>query len=130
MFKTKLTDPEAQRRLKRILRDRFLERPWTEWEPVFADCDACVELVLEFTEAMEHQQFKAREMIADVPASDGSSQKQIASPFKFSVCKAEYRHVGVELGEQTDMVLKELGYTTQQIEKLKNDGACADNKNH
>lgn len=130
LLQTSLDDPEAQKGLKNILRKRFLERSWTEWETAFADTDTCVELVLEFTEAMEHQQFKAREMIADVPASDGSSQKQIASPFKFSVCKAEYRHVGVELGEQTDMVLKELGYTTQQIEKLKNDGACADNKNH
>ncbi|MBL4823835.1 MAG: CoA transferase [SAR324 cluster bacterium] len=130
LLQTSLDDPEAQKGLKNILRKRFLERSWTEWETAFADTDTCVELVLEFTEAMEHQQFKAREMIADVPASDGSSQKQIASPFKFSVCKAEYRHVGVELGEQTDMVLKELGYTAQQIEKLKNDGACADNKNH
>ncbi len=130
LLQTSLDDPEAQKGLKNILRKRFLERSWTEWETAFADTDTCVELVLEFTEAMEHQQFKAREMIADVPASDGSSQKQIASPFKFSVCKAEYRHVGVELGEQTDMVLKELGYTTQQIEELKNDGACADNKIH
>ena len=125
LFKTKLTDPEAQRRLKRILRDRFLERPWTDWEPVFADCDACVELVLEFPEAMEHQQFKAREMITDVPAPDGSSQKQIASPFKFSGSKPEYLHIGVELGEQTDIILKELGYNLKQIEKLRKDGVCA-----
>ena len=92
------------------------------------DIDACVELVLEFPEAMEHQHFKARGMIAEVPALDGSSQKQIASPFKFSRCKAEYRHVGAELGEQTEMVLKNLGYTEQQIEKLNNEGVCVDNK--
>jgi crotonobetainyl-CoA:carnitine CoA-transferase CaiB-like acyl-CoA transferase len=105
-----------------------LERTWSEWESAFAYCDACVELVLEFSEAMEHQQFKDREMIKDVPVQDGSSRKQIASPFKFSACKAEYRHVGVELGKQTDIVLKELGYTLDQIKKLKNAGVCADNK--
>ena len=128
LLQTSLTDLEAQKMLKGILRKRFLERTWSEWESAFAYCDACVELVLEFPEAMEHQQFKDREMIKDVPVQDGSSRKQIASPFKFSACKPEYRHVGVELGKQTDIVLKELGYTLEQIKKLKNAGVCADNK--
>ncbi len=128
LLQTSLTDLEEQKMLKGILRKRFLERTWSEWESVFAYCDACVELVLEFPEAMEHQQFKDREMIKDVPVQDGSSRKQIASPFKFSSCKPEYRHVGVELGKQTDIVLKELGYTLEQIKKLKNSGVCADNK--
>ena len=128
LLQTRLDDPEAQTQLKKILQKRFLERPWSEWEAAFADVDACVELVLEFPEAMEHQHFKDREMITDVPTSDGATQKQIASPFKFSKCKAEYRHVGVKIGEQTEIVLKDLGYTEQQIEKLKNDGVCADNK--
>ena len=128
LLQTSLTDLEAQKMLKGILRKRFLERTWSEWESAFAYCDACVELVLEFPEAMEHQQFKDREMIMDVPVQDGSSRKQIASPFKFSACKLEYRHVGVELGKQTDIVLKELGYTLEQIKKLKNAGVCANNK--
>ena len=128
LLQTSLTDLEAQKMLKGILRKRFLERTWPEWESAFAYCDACVELVLEFPEAMEHQQFKDREMIKDVPVQDGSSRKQIASPFKFSACKPEYLHIGVELGKQTDNVLKELGYTLEQIKKLKNAGVCADNK--
>ena len=128
LLQTSLTDLEAQKMLKGILRKRFLERTWSEWESAFAYYDACVELVLEFPEAMEHQQFKDREMIKDVPVQDGSSRKQIASPFKFSAVKPEYRHVGVELGKQTDIVLKELGYTLEQIKKLKNAGVCADNK--
>ena len=128
LLQTSLTDLEAQKMLKGILQKRFLERTWSEWESAFSCCDACVELVLEFSEAMEHQQFKDREMIKDVPVQDGSSRKQIASPFKFSAVKPEYRHVGVELGKQTDIVLKELGYTLEQIKKLKNAGVCADNK--
>ena len=128
LLQTSMDDPEAQIRLKEFLQRRFLERPWFEWEAVFAETDTCVELVLEFQEAMEHPQFKARGMITEVPAKDGSTHKQIASPFKFSACKPEYRHVGTELGEHTDMVLKELGYSVQQITQLKKDGACADNK--
>ena len=123
-----LSDQKSQKRLKGILKKRFLELPWSYWEAVFADCDACVELVLEFPEAMEHQQFKDREMFVDVPDSSGVTQKQIASPFKFSSCKAEYRHVGVELGEQTEMVLMDVGYSQKKINDLTKAGVCEVNK--
>ena len=92
------------------------------------DINACLELVLDFLEAIEHKHFKTRGMIAKVPDLDGLSHKQIASPFKFSRCRAEYLDVGAELGEQTQMVLNNLGYTEKQIEKLKINGVCADNK--
>ena len=128
LLEISLSDQKSQKRLKKILKKRFLDRPWSEWEVAFADCDACVELTLEFPEAMEHQQFKDREMFVDVPDSSGSTQRQIASPFKFSSCKPEYRHVGVELGEQTEMVLKELGYSLKQINELTKAGVCEVNK--
>ena len=128
LLEISLSDEKSQKRLKKIFKKRFLDRPWSEWEAAFADCDACVELVLEFPEAMEHQQFKDREMFVDVPDSSGSTQRQIASPFKFSSCKPEYRHVGVELGEQTEMVLKELGYSLKQINELRKAGVCEVNK--
>ncbi len=128
LSKTSLSDQKSQKRLKKILKKRFLERPWSEWEVVFADCDACVELVLEFPEAMCHQQFKDREMFVDVPDSSGSTQRQIASPFKFSLCEPEYRHVGVKLGEQTEMVLKALGYSIKKIKELTKAGICEVNE--
>ncbi len=124
LLEISLSDQKSQKRLKKILKKRFLERPWTEWEVVFSDCDACVELVLEFSEAMEHQHFKDRGMFVNVPDLSGSTQRQIASPFKFSSCKAEYRHVGVELGEQTEMVLKGIGYSLKQINELAKAGVC------
>ena len=63
-------------------------------------------------------------MFVDVPNSSGAIQRQIASPFKFSSCKAEYRHVGTELGEQTEMVLKGIGYSLKQINELAKAGVC------
>ncbi len=128
LLEISLSDQKSQKILKKILKKRFLELSWPEWEVIFADCDACVELVLEFSEAMEHQQFKDREMFVDVPDSYGVTQRQIASPFKFSSCKAVYRHVGVELGEQTEMVLKGEGYSQKKINELIKAGVCEVNK--
>ena len=50
LLKIALSDQKSQKKLKKILKKRFLDRPSSEWEVAFADCDACVELVLEFTE--------------------------------------------------------------------------------
>jgi crotonobetainyl-CoA:carnitine CoA-transferase CaiB-like acyl-CoA transferase len=58
-----------------------------------------VEPVLSFSEAVNHLQIQAREMITDVPRTDGSTQRQISSPFKFSDYKLEYKHVGSKRGE-------------------------------
>ena len=67
-------------------------------------------------------------MVIKVTDQNGENQKQIASPFKFSACKPIYNHAGLETGEKTDLVLKKLGYTKDDIENLKKEGVCADNK--
>jgi len=125
---TRLDDLEAQKELKKILKDRFLEKSWSEWELIFADTDACVELVLSLSEALEHEHFTEREMLVEVTDSKGCSQRQIASPFKFSNCEPNYKHIGVGIGEQTDKVLKQLGYNTEEIENLKKEGVCVCNE--
>jgi crotonobetainyl-CoA:carnitine CoA-transferase CaiB-like acyl-CoA transferase len=40
-------------------------------------------------------------------------------PVRFSACKAGTRSAAPQLGEHTDLVLQELGYSDQEIEKLK-----------
>jgi crotonobetainyl-CoA:carnitine CoA-transferase CaiB-like acyl-CoA transferase len=59
-------------------------------------------------------------MVVEVPKPDGGTQQQIASPFKFSEGEAEYRWAGTAVGEHTDEILKQAGYTTKQIQSLRN----------
>ncbi|MNV82712.1 Formyl-coenzyme A transferase [compost metagenome] len=86
---------------------------------LFAELDACVEPVLSLGEALCHPQLQARELVTDVPRGDGSSQAQMACPLKFSQGLPEPRHIGVALGQHTDQVLGELGFSTQRIEELR-----------
>jgi len=81
--------------------------------------DACVEPVLKLSEATEHPHMKVREMICEVPDSNGEKFRQIASAFKFSVTKPEYKFTGVPAGTHTDELLKEVGMEEGQIEALK-----------
>lgn len=107
---------------KEEVQKTFQQKTFNEWCDIFYDFQACVEPVLTFSEASEHPQLKAREMIVEVPKKDGTTQKQIACPIKFSAGKAQYKHVGSLLGEHTEEVLEELGYTREEVLKLKDKG--------
>lgn len=66
---------------------------------------------------------QARELIVDVPAPEGKSQKQLASPVRFSATPPSYRHVGMSIGANTDEVLSQNGFSTEQIATLRKIGA-------
>lgn len=103
--------PENQQGLKVEIQGEIGKRPLSFWQALFADKDVCVEPVLTIPEMLEHPQVQARNMVVDVPKPDGGMQKQIASPFKFSEGEAKYGWVGTAVGEHTDEVLREAGYT-------------------
>ncbi|MDP9031159.1 MAG: CoA transferase, partial [Pseudomonadota bacterium] len=70
--------PEQQKALKLALQVEFEKRSFDELCELFAGIDACVEPVLNLSEAVEHPQLKARELVSQVPRGDGSSQAQMA----------------------------------------------------
>jgi crotonobetainyl-CoA:carnitine CoA-transferase CaiB-like acyl-CoA transferase len=65
-----------------------------------------------------HPQTQARGMVVDVAQGNGGSQSQIASPYKFSRSQPEYKHTGVKTGEHSQEVLRELGYSQEEIARL------------
>ena len=67
---------------------------------------------------MDHPQTTARGMVVDVPKPDGAMQRQVASPFRFSGSQAQYRHIGVPAGHDTDAVLAEIDYSAEEIASL------------
>ena len=129
LIQTSMNDLKSQKLLKAQLKDKFQQRNWAEWEKLFEGKDVCVELVHELDEAIKHPVFQERKMLVDVPRKDGTQQKQIASPFKFSTLETEYKHTGVHLGEHTVEVLKELNYSQDQIDDLKASGVTGEEQN-
>jgi alpha-methylacyl-CoA racemase len=107
---------------KKEVRAIFLSKTAEEWNEVFRGIEACVEPVLSFAEACEHEQIKAREMIVEVPKPNGSAQKQIAFPIKFSSAQPVYKHIGKRLGEDTNEVLHSLGMHENEVHALRDKG--------
>ncbi|MHC8288225.1 CaiB/BaiF CoA transferase family protein [Pseudomonas sp. XS1P51] len=111
--------PAQQKKLKEALTIEFEKHDFAELCALFAELDACVEPVLSLGEAVQHPQLKARQLVTEVPRGDGTSQAQMACPLKFSDGLPEPRHIGAALGEHTDQVLGELGYSSERIEALR-----------
>jgi alpha-methylacyl-CoA racemase len=112
-------EPARQQALKEALNVEFEKYDFAELCELFAGVDACVEPVLSLGEAVRHPQLKARELVTEVPRGDGTTQAQMACPLKFSDGLPEPRHIGARLGEHTDQVLGELGFSAQRIEELR-----------
>jgi len=111
--------PAQQKALKQALQVEFEKRSFEELCELFAGVDACVEPVLSLSEAVEHPQLKARELVAQVPRADGSTQAQMACPLKFSEGLPAPRHIGAAVGAHSDEVLMELGLSPQRISELR-----------
>ncbi|MEZ4642386.1 MAG: CaiB/BaiF CoA-transferase family protein [Chloroflexota bacterium] len=121
-------DWAMQQQVKGDVRAVIKTRTLAEWTAVFDPLDVCVEPVLTVPEALQHPQVQARSMVAHVPKPDGSTQPQIANPFKFSNAQVEYRHIGVPLGTHTREVLAEIGYNDAEIASMRQTGMFGQEK--
>jgi alpha-methylacyl-CoA racemase len=117
-----LFDPQTQRHLKSEIQRTIASRTCAEWLGVFARIDVCVEPVLRVSEVAQHPQTQIRGIVVSVPKHDGTSQRQIANPIRLSACQPVYHHIGAALGEHTEAVLLEAGYTELEINALQEAG--------
>jgi crotonobetainyl-CoA:carnitine CoA-transferase CaiB-like acyl-CoA transferase len=76
--------------------------------------------ILHLDEVFADPHVRAREMVLkmDIPGLDQPADL-IGSPMKFSKTKVNYRMPPPALGEHTDQVLSEFGFSAQEIEDLK-----------
>lgn len=108
--------------VKEEIRSVIAQKTAEEWQTVFAGKDVCVEPVLTLPEALNHSQTRARDMVVEVPVPGGGTQRQLGCPIKFSSARPDYRHTGVEAGAHTGEILRELGYSEEEIETLQEEG--------
>ncbi|TVP51866.1 MAG: CoA transferase [Halomonadaceae bacterium] len=98
--------PEHQQQLREALTTAIAEKTLAQWQAVFDQIDACVEPVLTLSEASEHPQLVARDMVINVPRPDGSQQRQIGHPIKFSASPCSTTHMGKPVGADNGRWIK------------------------
>jgi crotonobetainyl-CoA:carnitine CoA-transferase CaiB-like acyl-CoA transferase len=105
----------------------FAARPRAEWEAFGAEHDCCLEPVLGLDEALASELVRAREMVVEVP-QDGASApvRVLGAPVKLGRTPAEPGRAGAPaLGEHTEEVLAEAGYSPEEVARLVEAGAVA-----
>lgn len=105
---------------REAMASRFAERTRDEWEEAFVGRDACVAPVLSMEEAPGHPHNLRRETFFEV----GGFPQPAPAP-RFSSTPTALPTAPVGAGADTDSILAGLGYSPEQVGKLRESGAVA-----
>ena len=105
----------------------FAQRTRAQWQAFASEHDCCLEPVLELDEALASDLVRAREMVVEIeqPGAPGPV-RQLGVPVKLGRTPGDpAQRPGPALGEDTDALLAEAGYSDAEIAALREAGAVA-----
>jgi crotonobetainyl-CoA:carnitine CoA-transferase CaiB-like acyl-CoA transferase len=105
------------------LRKIFLSKTRDEWFTTLVKDDVPIGKVLEIDEVFEDPQAKARQMVLEVPHPKFGKVKQVGISIKLSDTPGSVQRLSVPQSHDTDEVMSGLGYSKDEIKKLRGEGA-------
>jgi crotonobetainyl-CoA:carnitine CoA-transferase CaiB-like acyl-CoA transferase len=104
------------------LQERFASRPRDEWAVRLDAADVWWAKVQHVHDLIDDEQAHAAGGFVEVELADGSTATMVASPIDFSGRSRFAGRPAPELGQDTELVLLELGWDWDRIEELKQAG--------
>ncbi len=105
------------------IRDKVLTKTRDEWFEIMKEADTCVSPVLTFDEVLKDPQILHRNMIMELEHPTQGKVKQLGFAIKLSETPAQFRNFAPLLGQHTQEILQELGYSRELVEELRKAGA-------
>ncbi len=105
------------------LEELFLERGCVEWEELLTVADVPNAPVLDYAGVAAHPQFYANGYIQEIDHPNLGKMRVVGPAVRMSDTPTRIQGAGPELGQHTEEVLLTLGYTWDQISKLRENGA-------
>jgi crotonobetainyl-CoA:carnitine CoA-transferase CaiB-like acyl-CoA transferase len=103
----------------------FLTRTRDDWWEFLKAKNTCVAPVLDYDEACDNEQVRARDMVLEFDHPAFGKIRQIGIVAKLSDTPGSVRSLGVPSGGSTDEVLSWLGYGQDDVAALHKDAAVA-----
>ena len=103
----------------------FATRTRAQWEAFNVEHDCCLEPVLGLDEALESELARARAMIVEVDQPGAGPVRLLGTPVKLSRTPPDPARAGPALGADTETLLAEAGFSSEEVAALKATGAVA-----
>lgn len=113
---------EKAQQLKREVAAVFAGQTQQYWRACFAEVDCCVTPILTPEEAFDHPQLLAREMIHGFTTPQQQTIRCPASAVKFTSSKIPIENAAPQQGEHTQIILQQLHYKDDEINRLQTQG--------
>ena len=106
-----------------LLQTLFQQTPARTWLGKLAEVDIPAAPIHTVPEALNDAQTRARSLIVQIEHPAMGAAKSIANPVRFSNTPVSYRLPPPLLGEHTSEILKNLGYTAEEVNSMESGSA-------
>jgi len=113
---------ERRDEFRGFLEQLFLTKNQEEWFTFCREYEICGAPAYTIDEALDDPHMRHRGMVAEIDHPRFGKISQVASSMKLSATPPSIRRLAPGKGEHTDAVLRELGYTDSEIERLAAEG--------
>jgi alpha-methylacyl-CoA racemase len=103
----------------------FRSRTRAEWKAFNDERDCCIEPVLDLDEALGSELVRERGMVVEVEQPELGTVRQLGHPVKLSRTPADPTRPAPAFGEHTEEVLREAGYSEEEVTAMLESGAAA-----
>lgn len=115
----RLQRPDVEKDLQAV----FSRKNRDEWVKMLIEADVPVAPVNDMETLPGDPHVRARQMIQDIALASGQTIRQVSFPVEFSTCDPKkIRRPPPELGEHTDQVLSEIGFSEAETARLRQEG--------
>ena len=104
------------------LRDLFLKKTVAHWDSELAELEICFSVVKNLEEILVDPHLQEREMVHSYTGKNGEKKHGFGIPVKLSETPGTIRTPPANFGEQTRIILQEIGYSAKQIDNFFEDG--------